>query len=132
MRPAVIVALPLVLGGCADTAPRRAEVSADLAPQVQTAGETPFGRAVVGVEPQLRQAVWTISYANLSGAPTAISLDGPSGDTITVTVAPSPILGGAVLTLQQAESVLAGRWSVTVRTAAHPQGELRGKLTNGR
>ncbi len=40
----------------------------------------------------------------------------------------SPFEGSAILGEQQAAGLLAGEWSIVVRTAGFPKGELRGQL----
>ncbi|MBC7801475.1 MAG: CHRD domain-containing protein, partial [Gemmatimonadaceae bacterium] len=41
------------------------------------------------------------------------------------------IRGGATLTDAQLADVLAGRWYANLHTAANPNGEIRGQLTEG-
>ncbi len=43
----------------------------------------------------------------------------------------SPFEGTAILADKQGEGLLAGEWSIVIRTAGFPKGELRGQLVRG-
>lgn len=82
---------------------------------------------------------WWVGFDGLSGPAIGASLHGPAaaGTTgpvvvdLAMTGAPfgSPLSGEAAVTAAQAEEIRAGQWYVNVRTAAHPEGEIRGQLT---
>jgi hypothetical protein len=79
---------------------------------------------------------WQVTYSGLIGAPTAAHFHGPSfiGENAGVAVPlqgalGSPIVGSAVLTLDQASDLMAGRWYLNIHTAAFPGGEIRTQLT---
>jgi hypothetical protein len=44
----------------------------------------------------------------------------------------NPPPGSATLTAQQAADLLAGRWSVAIKTDQYPNGELKGPLARSR
>jgi hypothetical protein len=79
---------------------------------------------------------YEIRFDGLSGPPTMIHFQGPAGsDTISdieVSLgenAPSPLRGEVRLADKQVNALMAGNWYVNIRTAANPEGEIRGRLT---
>ncbi len=96
------------------------------------------GSGTVGAKcnPQTNELNFTVTYTNLSGAPTAGHFHGPAaaGENAGVAVPltgdlASPITGSATLTAPQVAELMAGKWSVNLHTAAHPDGEIRGQVT---
>lgn len=82
---------------------------------------------------------WQISFSNLSGPVTAMHIQGPAD--IGSNAAPlisfnppfdSPWRGELMLTPAQRAELLAGRWYLSIYTARHPTGELRGQLIERR
>ena len=77
-------------------------------------------------------ATWIITYAGLSGPPTAIRLVSGDGDgTEMLSIIgnlTSPIVGGASLDQAQAALLTAGAVAVVIQSAAFPAGELRAQL----
>lgn len=78
---------------------------------------------------------WRLSYSGLSGPVTWAFLDGPDGTGADSEIVPinlayesNPHPGAATLTEQQAVDLLAGRWSVTLKTEQYPGGEIKGAL----
>jgi hypothetical protein len=78
---------------------------------------------------------WQLSYDGLSGPVTWAFLDGPDGTGVPSEIVPinladerNPHPGSATLTAQQADDLLAGRWSVTIKTEQYPGGEIKGAL----
>ena len=78
---------------------------------------------------------WRLSYSGLSGPVTWAFLDGPDGTGAPAEIVPinlsdesNPHPGAATLTAQQAAVLLAGRWSVVLKTAQYPGGEIKGTL----
>src|ERR1700754_1260466 len=72
---------------------------------------------------------WRLSYDGLSGPVTWAFLDGPDGTGAPAEIVPinlaeerNPHPGSATLTAQQADDLLAGRWSVTIKTQQYPGG----------
>ncbi len=78
---------------------------------------------------------WRLSYGGLSGPVTWAFLDGPDGtgkiaDAVPINLADesNPHPGAATLTAQQADDLMAGRWSVVLKTEQYPNGEIKGAL----
>ena len=78
---------------------------------------------------------WQLSYDGLSGPVTWAFLAGPDGTGAPAEIVPinlaeerNPHPGSATLTAQQADDLLAGRWSVTIKTQQYPGGEIKGAL----
>jgi len=69
------------------------------------------------------------SYGGLGTYATAAGIHGPSsGVVLRLRSINSPFDGTAILSDKQAADLIAGRWFVLVRTARHPDGELRGQI----
>ncbi len=78
---------------------------------------------------------WRLSFSQLSGPVQAAhfhspAMDGELADPVLAIGRQivSPYEGRAMLTRRQRANLLAGQWYVNLRTARHPQGELRGQL----
>jgi hypothetical protein len=78
---------------------------------------------------------YRLSYSGLSGPVTWAFLDGPDGTGAPAEIVPinladesNPHPGAATLTAQQAQDLLAGRWSVVLKTGQYPGGEIKGPL----
>ena len=94
------------------------------------------GNASVSYDTASKQVTWRITYAGLSGTPTAAHFHGPAqpganaGVAVPIpNVATSPIQGSATLTDAQAADLVAGRYYINIHTAATPAGEIRGQVT---
>jgi hypothetical protein len=76
-----------------------------------------------------RKLTWRGSYVGLGTYATAAGFHGPSsGIVVKLRNINSPFDGTAILSDKQASDLIAGRWFVVVRTAGHPDGELRGQI----
>ncbi|HLH50047.1 MAG TPA: CHRD domain-containing protein [Roseiarcus sp.] len=105
-------------------------------PPVQTSGH---GKADLTYDAAKRIVTWSITFENLSSAPTMAHFHGPAaaGQNASVTVwltkkggaVTSPIKGEATLTPEQASQFAAGQWYINVHTKDHPAGEIRGQVT---
>lgn len=82
---------------------------------------------------------WKLSFSQLSGPVLSAHFHSPamSGEVADPVIAigrriTSPYEGRAILTRRQRADLLAGQWYVNLRTARHPEGELRGQLIEQR
>ena len=95
------------------------------------------GSLVAVYNPDTRLFRWKLSYSGLKGIPKAGQFHGRDGpDTGGTSHLPfngpfkSAMEGRSTLTETQAADLLAGRWYVSIRTSAYPQGEIRGQLVS--
>ena len=93
------------------------------------------GSLTAAYSPVTRILQWQLSYGGLSGPVTWAFLDGPDGvgaasDIVPINLADerNPHPGAATLTDQQGADLVAGRWSVTLKTEQYPGGEIKGPL----
>ncbi len=56
---------------------------------------------------------------------------GPAAASCASSTIDSPFQGSAILSQTQGEGLVAGEWSIVIRTAGFPKGELLGKLVRG-
>jgi len=79
-----------------------------------------------------KKLTWHGSYKGLSTYAVSAVLHGPDpgrpGAVVRMRNIDSPFEGTAIISDQQAADLTAGKWFVLIRTAAAPQGELRGQL----
>ena len=118
---AAVVHLTAKLDGKSETPPNDAKGSGD---------------AAVSLDTTAKKITWTVTYKGLSGPAVAAHFHGPApvGQAAGVAVpltAPlaSPAKGSASVTDAQITDLRGGQWYVNIHTAAHPDGELRGQLT---
>ena len=82
-----------------------------------------------------KKFTWSGSYKGVATYATSASFhgapDGPRRGFVRIQAIDSPFEGSAILSEKQGEGLLAGEWSIVVRTAGFPKGELRGQLTRG-
>ncbi len=142
LRTAFALALLAALTGCMSymSDPRgpkpefkAALNAANIAPPTQSAG---YGTLEARYLPTLQTIEWRLYFGQLSGPVTYAFLLGPDGvgmaDAALVPINPpfegNIQRGSATLTEAQAADLLAGRWSVVLRTARFPDGEISGPL----
>jgi hypothetical protein len=138
MKSLSLLAIPLLLAGCgtfypgapADKVRFSAELSGD-----STGPSAGKGSLSADYSPATQILHWRLSYGGLSGPVTWAFLDGPDGtgaiaDAVPINLADesNPHPGAATLTAQQADDLMAGRWSVVIKTEQHPNGEIKGAL----
>jgi hypothetical protein len=131
----VLVTAALLLGGCAgfypgDPTEAKPHFAASL-----TGESTAKGSLTANYSPSRRLLSWRLSYGNLSGPITWAELRGPDIEgadsaivTLNTQIEGNPHPGGATLTDQQAADLIAGRWSVVIKTEKYPGGELKGAV----
>jgi hypothetical protein len=105
--------------------------------EVPPTTSTGTGTANVTWNSDTKELSWTIEFSGLSGPATAAHFHGPAdpganaGPVVTIEDLESPSEGKATLTDEQAAGLAAGKWYVNVHTAASPDGEIRGQVTEG-
>jgi hypothetical protein len=104
-------------------------------PPVDTDGT---GSATITFDSSSNQLSWSIQFSGLSGPAIAAHFHGPAlvgvdagvlVDIGAISGLSSPLNGSAVLTLEQASSLLAGRIYVNIHTESNPDGEIRGQIS---
>jgi hypothetical protein len=142
MRLSVACLLVLPLAGCmsyiSDPRGPKPEFTASLGaanetPPAQSAG---YGVMQARYMPTMQTLEWRLYFGKLSGPVTYAFLQGPdgvgNGRADIVPINPpfegNVQKGSATLTAAQAADLLAGKWSVELRTARFPGGEIRGAL----
>jgi hypothetical protein len=93
------------------------------------------GSLVAAYSPLTHILQWQLSYSGLSGPVTWGYLIGPDGTGAPAEIVPinladesNPHPGSATLTAQQAEGLMAGKWSVLLKTEQRPGGEIVGEI----
>ena len=131
---AVVVA-SFVLAGCgmdylSEPANSKVRFTADLG-----GDSTGKGRLAAAYSPLTHILQWQLSYSGLSGPVTWAYLVGPDGTGAKAEIVPinladerNPHPGSATLTAQQAEGLMAGQWSVLLKTEQRPAGEIMGEI----
>jgi hypothetical protein len=102
---------------------------ADLVP-VNGADSKAAGTLTADYDTESKKLTWRGSYRGLGTYATAAGMHGPTGRVVVrMRSFDSPFEGTAIVSEKQAPDLTGGRWFVLVRTAAFPNGELRGQLT---
>ncbi len=133
----------LVLPGCqlsymSDPRGPKPEFKASLSAANETPPTPSAGYGVMDARymPTMQTLEWRLYFGKLSGPVTYAFLQGPDGvgnpNADMVPINPpfegNIQKGSVTLTAAQAADLLAGRWSVELRTAQFPNGEIRGAL----
>lgn len=128
---ALLVAAPTVF---AQTQALKATLTA--VSQVPPNASTGTGALTGTYDPATKKLTWSVTYAGLSGPPTAAHFHGPAaaGANAGVVVPQkdglvSPMKGEATLTDAQAADLAAGMWYFNIHTEANKGGEIRGQVT---
>lgn len=107
---------------------------AEEVPPVETAAT---GTANVTWNSETKELSWTIDFSGLSGPANAAHFHGPAdpganaGPVAGIEDLESPSEGTVALTDEQAADLAAGKWYLNIHTEAHPDGEIRGQVTEG-
>jgi hypothetical protein len=127
-----IMATALTLVGW--SLPASAEVvqfKADLKPVAGTPG-TGNGSVTADYDTDSKKLTWRGNYTGIGTYATSASFHGaPSGPRrgfVKIKNIDSPFEGTAILSAPQGEGLLAGEWTIVIRTAGFPKGELIGQL----
>jgi hypothetical protein len=106
---------------------------ADLVPVAGTASQA-SGSLLADYDTASKKFTWSGSYKGVGTYATSASFFGARGARrgfVRVPNVDSPFEGTAILSDPQGEGLLAGEWSIVIRTAGFPKGELRGQLVRG-
>lgn len=135
----VLSLLAFLLAGCgmdyaSEPANAKVRFSAALSGEA-TAQSSAKGSLTAAYSTATHILQYRLSFSGLSGPVTWASLDGPDQTGAAAEIVPinladesNPHPGAATLTAQQADDLMAGRWSVVLKTEQHPAGEIRGAL----
>lgn len=132
--PALLLIAP---AAHADTQTYKATMNA--ASEVPPKNSPGTGSCTVTLDPANKTISWSVSWQDLSGAPTMAHFHGPAAPgknappAVWIGKAPmnSPATGRATLTDTQMAQLQAGKWYCNVHTEKNPAGEIRGQLTRG-
>ncbi|KAB2939925.1 MAG: CHRD domain-containing protein [Hyphomicrobium sp.] len=129
---AVIFGLALAgAGACTSASAEMLRFKADLLPVAGT-GSTASGSLNADYDTDSKKLTWSGSYKGVGTYATSASFHGaPAGPRrafVRILNFDSPFEGTAILSAPQGEGLLAGEWSLVIRTAGFPKGELRGQL----
>ena len=98
-------------------------------------GSTGSGNIIADFDTGSKKFTWSGSYKGIGTYATSASFhgapDGPSRGFVKIQTIDSPFEGSAILSDKQGEDLAAGEWSIVIRTAGFPKGELRGQLVRG-
>jgi hypothetical protein len=101
---------------------------ADLVPVAGT-GSKAAGTLTAEYDTDTKKLTWRGSYRGLGTYATSAGLYGPSNNVVVrLRSVDSPFDGTAIVSERQAPDLIGGRWFVLIRSAAFPNGELRGPL----
>ncbi len=142
--PVALTVAAALLGGCTSYLYMSNPLGpkTDLTASLSGANEVPpstspgQGYMTAVYRPTTKVVEWYLHFSQLSGPVTWAYLQGPDGvgnDDAAIVPINGPFegsasRGGATLTDQQAADLVAGRWSVSIRTDQFPNGEIRGPL----
>lgn len=105
---------------------QKVEFKAHLKPMV--AGVVGNGEGHFIFNTETDQLTTDVTYEGLTSSPTAAHIHGSTGIVVNYPVPESPLSGTATLSRSDAQSLLAGTLYFDVHTAAHPSGEIRGRI----
>ncbi len=132
MRRGLLVLVAATLG--AGTSPALAEMlsfKADIQPIAGTNSKA-SGTLTAEYDTSSKKLTWHGTYKGIGTYAISAVLHGPDpgrpGAVVKLRNIDSPFEGTAIISDQQATDLEAGKWFILIRTAAAPQGELRGQL----
>ena len=135
MRIATLLVSALLLAGCGSFYPGD---PVEQKPRFTAAlkGHSPgWASLTAKYSPSRRILTWSLDYRGLSGPITWAEFRGPDIEgvdsaivSINTQIEGNSHPGGATLTDRQAADLIAGRWSVVIKTEKYPDGELKGPV----
>jgi len=142
MRRLLVLPLVALLSGCMSYMSDPIGTKPAFKASLSAANETPptdsagYGVMEARYMPTMQTIEWKFWFGRLSGPVTYAFLQGPDGvgnERADIVPINPPFesnvqFGSATLTPQQSADLLAGRWSVEIRTERFPAGEIRGPL----
>jgi hypothetical protein len=131
----LLVVASFVLAGCGMDYPSE-PANAKVRFTAALAGDSTGNGSLAAAYSRATQVLqWQLSYSGLSGPVTWGYLVGPDGTGAKAEIVPinladesNPHPGSATLTAQQAEGLMAGQWSVVLKTEQRPAGEIAGDI----
>ncbi len=116
------------------------KASLNAANEAPPTGSAGYGVMEARYMPTMQTLEWKLYFGRLSGPVQYAFLQGPDGagnERADIVPINPPFesnvqFGSATLSEQQAADLLAGKWSVEIRTAQFPAGEIRGPLVRAR
>ncbi len=103
---------------------------ANLAP-VAGSNSKATGTLTMEYDTSSKKLTWQGSYRGLGTYATAANLHGPGGAIVVhLRTTDSPFEGTTLVPDKQAADLIGGRWYILVRSAAYPNGELRGDIVH--
>ena len=132
MRTAIIGTALAIAAALAPAWAETLRFKTDLLP---VAGSKASGGVVADYDTDSKKLTWSGSYTGVGTYATSASFYGaPSGvrrGVVRIQTIDSPFQGSAILSQMQGEGLVGGEWSIVIRTAGFPKGELLGKLVRG-
>jgi hypothetical protein len=132
VRKGLLVLVAAILGAAAS--PALAETlsfKADIQP-IAGIDSKASGTLTAEYDTSSKKLTWHGSYKGIGTYAISAVLHGPDpgrpGAVVRLHNIDSPFEGTAIISEQQASDLEAGKWFILIRTAAAPQGELRGQL----
>lgn len=133
--PQAAVRLAIMAAAMAFAGPVYAEVltfKAELKPVAGTPS-TGSGAVAAQYDTATKKLIWNGTYAGIGTYATSASFhgapSGPRGGVVRIRDIDSPFQGTAILSGPQGEGLAAGEWTIVIRTAGFPKGELIGQLS---
>lgn len=135
MKTIAALLLVLLAGGCMNHASDPPRSTQEFTAELSGTGAA-HGRVTALYSPATRILKWRMNFRDLSGPVTWAFFQGPDGvgnERADIVPINPPFeagahRGGATLTDRQGVDLVAGRWSVAIRTEKYPAGELVGVL----
>lgn len=132
------IAAVAAAAGCATVTSNTATLQARLTPQAEVPPTNSMGQGNVQVwlNKQTGGLKWKVDYSGLTGNATMAHFHGPADPGVNAKVVvpvkppiPYPSFeGDAIITPDQVQDILAGKWYFNIHTAANPGGEIRGQV----